>query len=76
MRLELGLCADKCITASEVELVADEAHLERIVFGCLLNARASLDLAAADFKGMFTPDTIMDNRGEAVSIVLRLVQLA
>lgn len=75
MRLELGLCADKCIPGSEVELVADEAHLEWVVLGCLLNARVSLDLATADFKAMFVSDAVMGSRGEAVSIILRLVRL-
>ena len=76
MRLEPGFRTDVAVPGGEVELVANEAHLERVVFGGLLRARASLDLATADFKAMFVPDPASGGRGEAVSIVSRLVRLA
>ncbi len=41
--------------ASEVELVADEAHFQRVVLEGMLRAKVSLDIATADFKAMLVP---------------------
>ena len=76
MRLEPGFCTDVAVPGGEVEFVANEAHLERVVLGGLLRACVGLDLATADFKAMLVPDAASGRRGEAVSIVSRLVRLA
>jgi phosphatidylserine/phosphatidylglycerophosphate/cardiolipin synthase-like enzyme len=41
--------------ANEVELVADEAHFQKVVVEGMLSAKVSLDIATADFKAMLVP---------------------
>src|SRR5438874_1854287 len=52
--------------ASEVELVADEGHFQRVVIEGMLSAKVSLDIATANFKAMLVP---RQGRRRAPSIV-------
>jgi phosphatidylserine/phosphatidylglycerophosphate/cardiolipin synthase-like enzyme len=52
--------------ASEVELVADEGHFQRVVLKGMLAAKVSIDIATADFKAMLVPS---EGRRRAPSIV-------
>lgn len=61
----------------QVELIADEAHLPRVVQAGMLGAKTSLDISTADFKAMLVPDPAAQGRGRnAPSIVDHLVRLA
>ena len=62
----------------EVELVADEAHVETVVRQGMLSAQVSLDIATADFKAMLVPTASSGGRGrrQAPSIIEHLVKLA
>src|SRR5947207_8228547 len=59
--------------AGEVELVADEAHFEKVVLQGMLAAKVSLDIATADFKAMLVP---RPGRKRAPSIVELFRKLA
>ena len=59
--------------ASEVELVADEGHFQRVVVDGMLSAKVSLDIATADFKAMLVPRA---GRRRAPSIVELFRKLA
>src|SRR3954470_20601013 len=52
--------------ADEVELVANEAHFQRVVSEGILKAKVSIDIATADFKAMLIPQP---GRRRAPSIV-------
>jgi phosphatidylserine/phosphatidylglycerophosphate/cardiolipin synthase-like enzyme len=55
--------------ASEVELVADEQHFQRVVVDGILGAQVSIDIATADFKAMLIPQPGQRGRRRAPSIV-------
>lgn len=59
--------------AEDLELVADGAHLQRVVLDGMLKARISLEIATANFKAMSVPD---GSAGNARSIVYFLRRLA
>src|SRR5215208_6908159 len=52
--------------ASEVELVANDGHFQRVVLKGMLAAKVSIDIATADFKAMLVPS---EGRRRAPSIV-------
>ena len=65
----------------QVELVADDAHLRRVVIDGMLKATVSLDIMTADFKAMLVPRPGITGGGgrgsrHAPSIVHHLVKLA
>jgi phosphatidylserine/phosphatidylglycerophosphate/cardiolipin synthase-like enzyme len=64
--------------ASEVELVADEQHFQRVVVEGILTAQVSIDIATADFKAMLIPQRAERGRGRrrAPSIVELFRKLA
>jgi phosphatidylserine/phosphatidylglycerophosphate/cardiolipin synthase-like enzyme len=60
----------------EVELIVDAQHLHRVVYQGILQARASLEIATADFKAMLVPPGGVAFSRTAPSIVQWLVKLA
>lgn len=60
----------------EVELIADEEHLPRVVQAGLLSAKVSLEIATADFKAMLVPERGGSGRRRAPSVVDHLLRLA
>jgi len=61
----------------EVELIADRAHLERVVQHGIAKAAVSLDIITADFKAMMTPAPgNSGGRGRARSIIALFKSLA
>ncbi len=62
----------------QVELITNEAHLQRVVIGGMLKASVSLDIMTADFKAMLVPPGGFGGSGRlsAPSIVHHLVKLA
>lgn len=60
----------------EVEFVADEDHLPRVVRAGMLSAKVSLEIATADFKAMLVPAAGGSARRRAPSIVDHLLKLA
>lgn len=61
----------------QVELIANEEHLQRVVIDGMLKASVSLDIATADFKAMLVPPGGLGRgSGNAPSIVHHLVKLA
>jgi phosphatidylserine/phosphatidylglycerophosphate/cardiolipin synthase-like enzyme len=64
----------------QVELIANEEHLQRVVIDGMLKASVSLDIATADFKAMLVPPQGLSGGGgrgrSAPSIVHHLVKLA
>lgn len=67
------------VIRGEVELVADEKHLQRVVREGVLQAKTSLDIMTADFKAMLVPAAAGGGgrgRRAAPSIVKHLAGLA
>jgi len=67
----------------QVELIANEEHLQRVVINGMLKASVSLDIATADFKAMLVPPQGLSggggrgrSSGGAPSIVHHLLKLA
>jgi phosphatidylserine/phosphatidylglycerophosphate/cardiolipin synthase-like enzyme len=64
----------------QVELIANEEHLQRVVIEGMLKASVSLDIMTADFKAMMVPAQGLKGGGgrgrSAPSIVHHLVKLA
>ena len=54
-----------------VELVANEAHFDRVVRKGICAATVSLDIATADFKAMLVPVAGTSRRAESIVSVLR-----
>ncbi len=59
----------------QVELIANEEHLQRVVIDGMLKAEVSLDIMTADFKAMLIPSPMSRSRS-APSIVHHLIKLA
>ncbi len=57
----------------QVELIANEQHLQRVVINGMLKASVSLDIATADFKAMLVPDA---GGRSAPSVIVCLTRLA
>lgn len=60
-------------TGYRVELIVDEAHLQRVVWDGLARAKVSVDIATADFKAVMLPQ---NNTRQAISIIELFRRLA
>ena len=60
-------------SSSDIELLVDRDHFDRVVLGGILEAKTSLDIATANFKAMLVPT---ENRRHTRSIVEIMAKLA